>query len=200
MHRRNGPTRRRLERSGVQRGTPPLLIAERSCTPRSYSNGTAGCSDCTSTLSDTVWLLLSRAVIVFDVASTATVATNDRPPPLADAAPLMVTVAVERSSVCSNDAMPGSNSGGSVMRETIPSLKSEVSDAIAVAMFTRNETEFGSAKPPRPPGVGAGGTGLGGGRMGGQWTIGHHQRESDRKQRPAKGGLVHASKGRRVGE
>jgi hypothetical protein len=41
----------------------------------------------------------------------------------------------------------------------MPSLKSEVSDAIAVAMFTRNDMLFGSWKPPSgglPGGAGAG--------------------------------------------
>ena len=84
---------------------------------------------------------MSSAVIVLEVASTATDALNERPSFVAAA---MVTVAVARSRVWEKEAMSLSKSGGVVMRETIPSLNSEVSEAIAVAMFTRNETEFGS--------------------------------------------------------
>jgi hypothetical protein len=54
-----------------------------------------------------------------------------------------------------------SKSGGSVIRETIPSLNSDVSDAIAVAMFTKNERLFGSWNPPRGSAAGPAGLGHG---------------------------------------
>ena len=67
--------------------------------PPAYAKRLLGCTDCTTTESETGWDELSRVVMVLECASTATVALKDRP--LALLVALTVTVAVVRSSVCS---------------------------------------------------------------------------------------------------